>query len=298
MYRLTIAILLVSGILIFACGDSKKATVKVDPADYLIQKFDQNGIERVSEVRRFIGETLYEYINGGAEIYHLYDFIEVVTADYKVGETEIVADIYSFENPDLAYGMFSTLRPLTPAPIGLGVEGFSFGSSLDFVKGNYIIRIIGYDETSETASAIEKLSNQLNSLVPGRTSKPERFAVFPQKDRIDFTEKIHAQSFLGQKALTDIYSMNFQIESDTITLFLSDDKGGGKFKQWFEAIEYDEASMKAAKSLPFDQPKALMIEDSYYGTIVAGLKNDNLIGIIGYKDQHKDFLLEWVNSLK
>jgi len=295
--KITVVLLMIVSILLITCESTDKAESKPDPSVYLNRQFANGDIERESEVERYVGQSLYEYINGGAEVYHLYKFVEVVTATYKYGETEIVADIYSFKNADMAYGMYSTLRPGSPQIVNLGVEGFTFGTSLDFVKGNFIVRLIGYDDTPETETAITMLAVELNKSVAGTISKPEMFLLFPPDSKIEYTNKIYAESFMGRQPLTNFYTFDYQIESDTVTLFISNDENGSKFRQWFESIEYDEASMKAIKSLPFDQPKSFITEDSYYGAIAAGIKKGKLLGIIGFKDTQKAFLADWVNRL-
>jgi len=295
--KITITVLLTVGPLLIACGGTKKAESTPDPGTYLAKKFASGDIVRTTEVDRYVGDSLYEYIDGGAEVYHSYNFNEVVTATYKYSEAEIVADIYSFKNADLAYGMYSTLRPESPKIVGLGVEGFTFGSSLDFVKGNFIVRLTGYDDTPETEIAINILSAELNNSVAGKTSKPEMFLLFPPANNIEYTDKIFAESFLGRQSLTNVYTIDYRIDGDTATLFISDDENGGKFQQWLESIELSEASMKMSKSLPFDQTRSFITEDNYYGTIVAGIKRGKLLGIIGYKDNQKAFLTNWLNTL-
>jgi hypothetical protein len=72
----------------------------------------------------FVGDSLWEYINGGAELYHTYEFVDVATAYYLQDSTEIVVDIYRFATPDDAYGMYTQLRPGGPGTMNYGIEGF------------------------------------------------------------------------------------------------------------------------------------------------------------------------------
>jgi len=280
----------------FACNGGKQSADSLNSAYYLPGKIDSIGIEKTSEVRTFAGESLYEYINGGAEIYHLYHFIEVATADYKIDETEIVADIYRFGSSDFAYGLYSTIRPDNPEIIQLGVEGFAFESGLNFVKDCYLIKLIGYKQTSKTADAVKILAEIINKSLPGKTAKPAAFALFPQNNRIEHTEKIYAESFLGQNYLSDIYSQNYQFDIDTLTLFITADDSGGKFQQWHNSADIIKET--AVEDLPFEDGKTLLINHSYYGKIIAGSYNGKLLGIVNYNDSHKDFLASWLTKLK
>ena len=83
-------------ILIFGCGSNVKQDVSSSAA-LLPAKAERANLERVGEIRTFVGDSLWEYIDGGAEVYHLYDFIDVTTADYKSDQIDLVADIYHFD---------------------------------------------------------------------------------------------------------------------------------------------------------------------------------------------------------
>lgn len=296
-YELLVLSIIISVALITACAGSKKAPGDLRAANYLPEKIDPFGIERTSKIRTFAGDSLYEYIDGGAEIYHLYDFIEVATADYRCNQTEIVVDIYRFDNADDAYGLYSMIRPDGPRIVQFGVEGFTSALSLDFVKGVFLVRLIGYDESSETELVIDNLAKRLNELVPGTTNPPAAFSLFPKENKISATDKYYSESFLGRKFLTCVYSQDYILEGDTLTLFSTADDSGDKFRQWSELAVTDDKIRNALKELPYDDENVFMIIDNYYGKIVAGLKSGRLLGIVNYNEKHKAFLTVWVNSL-
>lgn len=278
------------------CGDRKK-TENLSSANFLPKKISSLAMERSSKIRTFTGELLYEYIDGGAEIFHLYNFIEVATADYKYNETEIVVDIYRFDNAIDAYGLFTMLRPDNPEVVHFGVEGFASVLSLDFVKGSFLVRLIGYDESAEIALALRNLAKEFNELIPGTTRRPEIFSLFPLNNKIGASDKYYAESFLGQMFLTCVYSQDYLLGSDTLTLFLTGDGSGDKFLEWSMLAVKDTTSEKTLKGLLYDEGKVFIIIDSYHGKIIAGLKSGKLLGIVNYNEKHKAFLIEWLNSL-
>jgi hypothetical protein len=49
------------------------------------------------------GKKLYEYINGGAEIYYEYGFIQVITQSYKYEDESLIVDIYEMKNPKAVF---------------------------------------------------------------------------------------------------------------------------------------------------------------------------------------------------
>ncbi len=187
---------IVLSILFHACGGERRSPQGLSCSNFLPDKIARAGIERSSEIRTFKGESLFEYIDGGAEIYHSYGFIEVATANYSFGETEMVIDIYRFDNPDNAYGLFASFRPDNPVFVQLGAEGFSSPTSIDFVKGPFVVRVVGFEESAEAEQAIGVLASEINSILPGSDARPDKFSLFPQDDVIEATDRVYAESFL------------------------------------------------------------------------------------------------------
>ncbi|MEE9464267.1 MAG: DUF6599 family protein, partial [Candidatus Neomarinimicrobiota bacterium] len=56
-------------------------------------------------------ENLYEYINGGAELYLSYGFLQMISRTYtKSGKPDIVVDIFDMGSSRNAFGVFSHSR--------------------------------------------------------------------------------------------------------------------------------------------------------------------------------------------
>ncbi len=285
------------GVAIIACGGAKKGSQGLQCASFLPDSLIQGGIERSSEIRTYSGESLFEYIDGGAELYHQYGFVEVATANYRGGEIEVIVDIYGFDTADHAYGLYASLRPPDADLVSFGVEGFATTSSTDFVKGNYVVHLIGFDESGETQKALESLASEIDGTLPGEDYLPESFSLFPLDDAVAASDMIYAESFVGHEFLTDVYVRKYLVDGDSLTLFLTEDRGGGKFSRWFELGAADGSAFPGNADLPFDEGRVFELDHSYYGTIICGLKGERLLGAIGYRDETGTFLSKWLHSL-
>jgi len=283
--------------MIGACG-GKKLSSPESCANFLLAGFDQAGAERISDIRTFAGETLYEYIDGGAEIYHTYGFIEVATADYKIGDVEMTADIYRFSNADSAYGLYASQRPDNPQVADCGAEGFATSTSVDFVKNIYVVHVIAFERSDMAAQAVSALAKAIDTELPGDDYPPQTFALFPIENTIPGTDMFYAESFLGRSFLADVYSRRFLVDSDTLTFFLTADPGGEKFARWFELGAVDGSVQMGPEDLPYDYSRVLVADNSYYGKIIAGEKGENLVGIIGYDDNKRGLLTSWLDSMQ
>ncbi|MCP4686345.1 MAG: hypothetical protein GY867_12980, partial [bacterium] len=277
------------------CGEEAEAPAVEPAAPYLAATI--NGVDRSSEPKTFVGEDLYEHINGGAELYHLYDFVEVATALYARDSVEVSVDIYEFADADNAFGLYSSLRPDEPEFSPLGVEGFAAGNSAVFVKGPFVVSITGYDESDQTKALIALIAPAIEDELSGTADLPETFGLFPGMFGVDQSERIIAGSFMGRQFLTDVYSQDFVLDGDTLRLLLTEDRGGAKYLQWSTSVEADSAAAGSLAELPFDDGNVFAFRSDYYGTIVAGLNSGYLAGVINYSDKHEDFLLAWLEEM-
>lgn len=287
--------ILVIAVLIISCGGSTEKTVKqtISPKA-ILESIEIAGINKVSEGETYVGESLYEYINGGAEVWHTYEFVEVSTVDYKAGDVEIVADVYEFDNPINAYGMYSILRPDEVETINIGVQGYSSQTNFDFVKGKYIVRILSYDSTPEAITAMDDLARAIETGITGTTSLPALFAKFPQANKKPNSEKITAESYLGQAWLVNVFTVDYDFDNENVQLFLIDDKTGEIFSNWIANSDIDADAMKSIKDLPYETGKMIILKDSYYGQVLAGLKNGKIAGVVNYSEQIKHVVNDWL----
>lgn len=278
------------------CGKSTQ-TEKNDPSDFLVDLFIKGEIQRISESRSYIGSSLYEYINGGAELYHKYEFTEVATADYKKDSLELVIDIYKFADPEGSFGLYSMLRPANPNYIDVGVEGYSSSSSLEFTKGEYIIRIMSYVMSEESQLLMEKIAGELEKDILNKQEYPKMFTLFVNNNTVAYTKKIYSQSFLGYNFLTDVYKQDCIITNDTFHVFLAYDEFDQKFNDWSNEVEMSPDDINLISGSGFDNDRGIMIRDTYYGDIIVGRKNNLLIGIINFKQNQFEYLNNWLKYL-
>ncbi len=120
------------------------------------------------------GEALYEYIDGGAEIYQEYGFREVAVQDYKneAGKT-VVLEVYLMSSPAAAYGIYTfktTGRGRLPGWGGVEAEVESY--YLNMWGGPFLVTMTGLDESPETSSGLLMLGQAAAARLSGSLEKP------------------------------------------------------------------------------------------------------------------------------
>jgi hypothetical protein len=290
----TLTVVLAVALLMAACGSKK---VPTDAADFLPEDFSAIGMKRAEQPRVFEGQALWEYINGGAELYHSYSFVEVATADYKKDAIEIVADVYRFDSAFNAFGMYSMLRPEQIEIIRLGDEGFQAPATLQFVSGPYMVKLTAFEDTDESGLALVNLAYAMNKLFPACSTGQADFSMFPQPNRLRATNKYWARSYLGNGFLTRILSQGFAEDTSQFTLFFGEDSPAEKLAEWSRTADQSGKRVSPPEGLPFDTGSVLAYDDSFHGRVVAGVRNGKLAGMVNYDDSRQELFRKWLESL-
>jgi len=285
------------GLAVAACGPRGKAPLKTRSGNILPERIDGAGWVRAAEVEHFAGDSLFEYIDGAAEMYHKYDFIEVTVGKYLKNDNTITADIYSFRNADRAFGMYTTLRPDDADTVSLGAEGFLFGANLVFVKGAHLLNVYTYDDFDGAEPALRQVAAALETGLSGTPEKPHMFSLFPGRGRVPFSEKIFAEGFLGRGFLTDVYTVDYDVGDGRIRLFMAPDPGGDKIGRWLEAVGVEPNAVPGWKGEVFEEAKSLQFVHDYHGEVVAGWRDGKLIGAVGRVASYRGAFTGWVRSL-
>ncbi|HID08351.1 MAG TPA: hypothetical protein EYP10_14520 [Armatimonadetes bacterium] len=137
-----------------------------------------NGWVATEADRTYNRKTLFQYINGGAELYLAYQFRKVWVRRYtKPNEWEIVLDIYDMTTSEDAYGVFTIEREGDEIGIGQGSE-YAEGL-LRFWKGRFFIAILAREETRESKRAVLTLARAVDNAIQSTGSKPKLLSLLP-----------------------------------------------------------------------------------------------------------------------
>ena len=130
---------------------------------------------------RYNSRTLFDYIDGAAELYLAYGFQNLTVRRYeKTSRLSIVVEVYEMASPEDAYGVFSFERQDVSAGIGQGSE---FGGGLlRFWKGKYFVSVYAEGDGPEVEPAILSAGRAAADSIPGTGAEPALIQFLPGKD--------------------------------------------------------------------------------------------------------------------
>ncbi len=121
----------------------------------------------------FVGEDLYELINGGAEIYHEYGFKAIISQEYEsLNGKSINLEIYKMENPISAFGIYSFKTSSDGEKADIGNDALFEDYYLNFWKGEFLITLVGFDTEKETIDGILYLAKIIDKKITSVGHKP------------------------------------------------------------------------------------------------------------------------------
>jgi len=130
---------------------------------------------------KYNSETLFDYIDGAAELYLAYGFQGLTVRRFeKSSQSRITVELYEMASSEDAYGLFSFERQDEPVGIGQGSE---FGGGLlRFWKGKYFVSIYADGGEAEAESAIVTMGRATADLILETGPEPELVDRIPGKD--------------------------------------------------------------------------------------------------------------------
>ncbi|HNQ22196.1 MAG TPA: hypothetical protein PKK06_03795 [Phycisphaerae bacterium] len=121
---------------------------------------------RAERARRFIGQDLFNHIDGAAEVFLEMGFREVAVQRYAKADATLTLEVYEMTTPTAARGMYLSLRGRgTPVE---GVVGRNFGNPFQVVaqKDRYFIQINNPGGDEKRLSSMIRVVNDVQAAIP------------------------------------------------------------------------------------------------------------------------------------
>jgi hypothetical protein len=172
---------------------------------------------------RYTPETIFEYLDGGADAFLAYDFQELTSATYVNGKkVELTADLYRLPDAARAFGIYSQERRPGSTKMPGKLEGVASADHLESVAGVYYVKLAlpgGGD-----AAVLPKFAERIAARLSGPRELPAVLACFPDKGKQPRSEKLTAHDFLGHRFLHDGATAPYEIEGARFRLFAVEGK--------------------------------------------------------------------------
>lgn len=251
-------------------------------------------------------DNLYEYINGAAEVFLSYDFLQLASSTYEDPEKHsLTIDIYRHSDDRSGFGIYSQEKPIKGDFLEIGAQGYYEKGVLNFVKGSYYVKMSGFDLGDKDKSIMSSAAKEIAGRLQGPDHFPLVLTCFPGKGRVKNSEKYIAKNFLGHAFLHSAFVSEYEENGKKFQVFILQAAN----KKEAEKIKNDYIEFAKGKKSEISIHKTFYrFLDPYYrsngkmnietrGKYVFGLFGNDMDSVYYYMEKIRDYLGRLHSSL-
>jgi hypothetical protein len=287
-----------------------KASSWAAPLEPLIPKKDLPGDWGLVEgPQTYSPRTLFEHIDGEAELFLKYGFQNSVFAIYqnkKNRENQIELDIYDMGYVLQAFGVFSRFRN-EDRPGGFGLDSSLDDHSAFFYQGRYFVLLYAPEPNQEI---LRQFCKSISLKISDPSPPPGEISYFPKSGLKPGSIQYFSEGLLGHQFLKRGFQGTYvekvevkgKVEMKEFHLFLAILKDP---QQAMTALKvYKEDLSRKGRVLSGGliqlEARALKGEDPYQGKVIVLQKGFYLLGVVGFEkeEEGENRLAEFVREVK
>ena len=222
-------------------------------------------------------DNLYQQIDGGADVYLLYDFRELLHQDFKSGTSEVTVDIYDMGKPEDAFGIYAAERSPQYKFAILGTEGYRSTGVLNFVQDRYYVKLTGSGPNSNLL--LGQFAQMLSTRIGGQRAQPALLRKFPAEHRIPHSEQYMRKDPLGHAFLAPAYVAAYAWgQEGKLLVSVAQDAGSAKSRLDLLSKHFKQSGECAAA--PEAGTDAIRGKNSYEGRVLARTQGSYVVVLL------------------
>ncbi|MCX5820138.1 MAG: hypothetical protein NT047_09550 [Deltaproteobacteria bacterium] len=179
------------------------------------------GWKQSGEIQIFSPANLYDYINGGADLYLKYDFQELKVADYvNDRKASVTIEVYRHKTPVHAFGIYSQERLGNANYLEIGAQGYSEKGVLNFLTADCYVKMSSDSAGPEDQEVLTAFAKKLVENWGGKGSLPSILSAFPREGEKKNSEKFIAREFLGYSFFHSAFTADYELSGKKFKLFV------------------------------------------------------------------------------
>ena len=240
-------------------------------------------------------DSLYQYIDGGADVYLLYDFEALLHQDFKSGAMELTADIYEMSNPEDAFGVYASERSPSYKFIAIGAEGYRSKGILNFLADRYYVKLSGSGANADLL--LDQFARLLSGRIGGARTLPPLLERLPRERRVLHSEQYVKKDPLGHAFLAPAYVVTYAQgkQESKLVVSVANDAPGAKARAEQLAKHFKQSG--EAASAPELGEGGMRAKNSFEGRVIARTHGRYLIALFNPAENGNEILKATAQSL-
>jgi hypothetical protein len=238
------------------------------------------GWKQSGEIQTFSPKTLFEYINGDADLYLMYDLQELKVTEYlNEKKASVIVDVYRHKTPTYAFGIYSQERLSNANIIDIGAQGYIEKNVLNFVSGPYYVKLNSYNTGAGDEEILLNFAKKVSENLGEKGRLPSILSSFPQEGKKNNSEKFISINFLGYAFLHSAFTADYELSGKKFKLFVIEGADGNDCREMVQKyLQQTRSPEKNATESHYT------IADPYHGEIELHWKGKYIWGILNVSD--------------
>jgi len=215
----------------------------------------------------YTSDNLYEYMDGGADIFLVYGVQMLLHKDLRAGAADIALDIFDMGSSDTAFGMYAAERVPNEPYVEIGAEGYANPGSLNFYQDRYYVKLTAVGDGADPA--LERLAHAVSSKIGSNPALPAVLSALPKENRQPHSEQYMPNDPLGHDFLGPAYAATYVFAGNESKILVTLARDPADAKKRFQQLTDNFTKTGQCKAAPEIGEGAIRGANSYEGHVAA-----------------------------
>jgi hypothetical protein len=241
-------------------------------------------------------DSLYQYIDGGADIYLLYDFKNLLHQDFKSDAAELTVDLYEMGEIEDAFGIYAAERSPGYKFVSIGVEGYRDKGTLNFLQDHYYVKLSSSGANAD--GLLDQFARLLSGRIGGLRTLPVLLEKLPREHRVPHSEQYVRKDPLGHAFLAPAYVVSYAQVKQESKLVVSVANNAQEAKSRAEQLAQHFKQSGECASAPELGESGIRARNNYEGRLIARTQGRYLIALLNPPANGAEILKATAQSLR
>lgn len=233
------------------------------------------------EIQIYSPANLYDYINGGADLYLKYDFRELKVAEYRNDrKASVTIEVYRHKTPVHAFGIYSQERLADANYLEVGAQGYSEKGVLNFLAADCYVKMAGVDIGPEEQGVLLAFAKKVVDHCGGKGALPSILSSFPGEGEKRNSEKFISREFLGYAFLHSAFTADYELSGKKFKLFVIEGRDPKECRNMVQ-----EYLKQTGNPLTKVEEGRFQLKDPYHGGMDFYWKGNHIWGALDLADE-------------
>jgi hypothetical protein len=241
-------------------------------------------------------ENLYQYMDGGADIFVLYGMRTLLHLDLRAKAVDVTLDMFDMGSTDSAFGMYAAERSPDYRFISIGAEGYENVGILNFLQDRYYIKLAGFGDGAD--AVLQALARALSARIGSNPALPALLSKLPMENRKPHSEQYMPNDPLGHPFLGPAYVVAYSAGNQETKLFVTLAQNEEDAQQRLKLLEEHLVRTGQCKAAPELGDGAIRGRNSFEGSVIARTKGRYLLLLVNPTTRSEQLMTYIVEALR